>query len=84
MLVLVFALVVVVIFNDLFQRHDLKSAFGVVGFLPTAALVLRAGTYAARSGDIVPLVYWPFASGRVAFIWIIVTSVLMAKYGLTT
>jgi hypothetical protein len=53
------------------KRHDLKFALFAVSFLPIAALLVRSAGNAVLFGRVVRTPLWPFASGRVASVWVV-------------
>ena len=51
-------------------RHDSKFQLIALALLPVAGLVLRSAGTACATGRVPRRPFWPFASGTVAFVWI--------------
>jgi hypothetical protein len=51
-------------------RHDLKAALFAISLLPIAAMLTRSGGGIVVFGRVIPSPTWPFASGLVAFVWV--------------
>ena len=52
---------------------DLKAALFALSMLPIAVLVGRLGSYVAWKGRVLRSPLWPFASGSVAFVWVLLS-----------
>ena len=60
-----------------FWHRDLRAALFTVSGLPVAALLGRLGGYAAWKGQVLRNPFWPFASGSVAFVWILIAWIVI-------
>jgi hypothetical protein len=61
-----------------FWHRDLRAALFMVSGLPVAALLGRLGGYATWKGQVLRNPFWPFASGSVALLWLLMTWVIVS------
>jgi hypothetical protein len=61
-----------------FRRGDLRAALYTVTFLPIVALVVRLGGYAVWKGSVLRNPYWPFASGALASLWVLMGLIIVS------
>ena len=59
------------------ERHSVPDILLVVVLLPLAALVCRSAGHAALVGRVPSNVFWPFASGRIAFVWVFLAFIII-------
>jgi hypothetical protein len=59
-----------------FVGYDIRLALFALAMLPTIALICRSTGFAVVAGRTPPSPFWPFASGKVAFIWILVALII--------
>jgi hypothetical protein len=60
------------------RRGDLRAALYTVSFLPIVALVGRLGGYVVWKGHVLRNPYWPFASGSVASVWVLLALIILS------
>ena len=61
-----------------FRHKDPKAALFALALVPVAALIGRLGGYAVWNGSVVRNPFWPFASGLVAFAWVLITWIVIS------
>jgi hypothetical protein len=62
------------------RRGDIRAVLYTVSFLPIVALVARLGGYIVWKGYVLRNPYWPFASGSVASVWVLI-ALIIVSYG---
>ena len=58
-------------------RHDPRSAAFEIAILPVPALLIRSAGFAVISGRLIANPLWPFASGRVFYVWAILAFLVL-------
>jgi hypothetical protein len=59
---------------------DLKETLFVVVTFPQVALLIRLAGYAVWKGRVLRNPFWPFASGAVTFVWILMSSLIVLQH----
>ena len=59
------------------EHHSVRAVLLTVVVLPLAALVCRSAGHAALVGRVLSNLFWPFASGRVAFVWVFLAFIII-------
>ena len=63
-----------------FADHQTQAALFTLALLPMSALVVRTVGLVALSGKVPIRPLWPFPSGVVAFVWIVVSTAILQLY----
>lgn len=63
-----------------FAHHQLRFALYSVALLPMVALIFRSVGYAVVHGRVPAMPLWPFASGKVAFAWVMTAFVVVRLF----
>ena len=80
LLVLTVAGVVATALYGAFVDHHVRSAIFALASLPTSALIIRTVGGAVLSGRVPVSPLWPFPSGVVALVWIVVSTATIQLY----